>query len=499
MPTASPTSVILLTTWQSLVTAAPDAPALIEAATGETHTRAALQRRATTLAAALHPSLFPLHSSPRPRGALVAFSRPNGPGWLSAFLALLQLGAIPIPLDPSESPESQYTLAQAARAHFLLTPDDQLHPIAPLNAPSLNAQPSTLHPLPSSDSGASPYSLPATRYSLLSAPRRSTAPALIKLTSGSTGNPRALLFTHAQMLADGRNICASMDIRPDDLNLGLVPFGHSYGLGNLVVPLLAQGTAILAPSAPLHHAIAADCARWQPTVFPAVPAILRILAITDVPAASLHSLRLIVSAGSALPPETARAFLEKFGRRIHGFYGSSETGGITFDRSGDATLEGRSVGTPLDGVTLRFTRAKRFLVSSAAVFTHRNRRRAPSGHGAHLPADLGALNDRNELVLLGRTGRMVKIASRRLDLTALEHEIKKLPGIRDACAAPHPDRPDELAAVLATDLSPPVVRALLHRALAPWKVPKRLILLQEFPLTPRGKPDTKALHAALRS
>ena len=49
-------------------------------------------------------------------------------------------------------------------------------------------------------------------------------------------------ITDAQMLADGRQICATMGIRPGDLNLGLIPFGHSYGLGNLVVPLLTQSS-----------------------------------------------------------------------------------------------------------------------------------------------------------------------------------------------------------------------------------------------------------------
>jgi long-chain acyl-CoA synthetase len=490
LSTALLTSPTLLTAWQSLVATAPDARALIEAATGETHTRGSLNARANALFLQLSASSFQLAARS------VVFSRPNGPDWFAAFLACLQLGAVPVPLDPSESPESQYTLAAAIRADFLLTPDNQLHPVITSDSADASAF-STLHPPPSSDSSSVPYSLPATRYSPLSALRQGAA--LIKLTSGSTGSPRALAFTHAQMLADGRQVCASMDIRPDDLNLGLIPFGHSYGLGNLVVPLLSQGTAILVPSAPLHHAIAADCARWQPTIFPAVPAILRILALTDVPAEALHSLRVIISAGSALPPETARAFFEKFGKRIHGFYGSSETGGITYDRTGDATLTGRSAGTPLDGVTLTFTRARRFTVSSAAVFTHGNRRRSPDGHGAHMPADLAGLNAQGELVLLGRTGRMVKIASRRLDLTALEQEIKKLPGLRDAYAAPHPSRPDELACALATDLSATDARALLHRSLAAWKIPKRLIVLKEFPLTPRGKPDTKSLRSLLRS
>jgi acyl-CoA synthetase (AMP-forming)/AMP-acid ligase II len=454
---SSPSLPSLHSAWQATVSSAPHTRALIDAATGQVFSRADLGTQATSLAETFRAA------QPNLARRWVVFSRPNGADWLATFLALSELGAVPVPLDPSESPASQRTLAEAARADFLLTADNQLQPVA-------------------------------------STKRRRAAQdiAVVKLTSGSTGTPRALAFTAGQMLADGRAICASMGVRPDDLNLGLIPFGHSYGLGNLVLPLIAQGTAIVTVSAPLHHAIADDCLRWQPTVFPAVPAILRVLTLTDVPVEALHSLRAIISAGSALPADTARAFFEKFGKRIHGFYGSSETGGITYDRTGDATLDGRSVGTPLDGVTLRFDRARRFTVTSPAVFTHGNHRRSPDGLGFHTPADLAELNAHGELVLLGRTGRMVKIASRRLDLTALEQELKKLPDIRDAYAALHPERPEELACVLATDLPPLAARALVHRSLAAWKIPKRLVVLKDFPLTARGKIDTKALRDTLK-
>lgn len=446
-----PPSETLLTAWSSLVRAAPAECAVIEAATGEIISRAALDARADVLARAWRAA------QPTLAGSWVVYSRANGVGWFAVFLALLKTGAVPVPLNPSELPDFQRALGAAARAQFLLGADDTL--IA------------------------------------LSAPRRRAPPdlALVKLTSGSTGAPRALAFTHAQMLADGCQVCASMDIRTDDLNLALIPLGHSYGLGNLVVPLLARGTPLVCASAPLHHALAADCERWRPTVFPAVPAILRVLAQTDVPPEALRSLRVVISAGSALPAETARAFFEKFGRRIHGFYGSSETGGIAYDRSGDATLTGRAVGTPLDGVRLRFGRARCFTVVSAAVFTLGNR-----DPGSHRPADLAELNAQGELVLLGRAGRMVKIAARRLDLTALERELRQLPGIRDAYAAPHPSRPEELACAVATELSAAEARAVIHRSLAAWKIPKRLIALKDFPLTARGKPDTRALRAKLR-
>lgn len=262
------------------------------------------------------------------------------------------------------------------------------------------------------------------------------------------------------MLADGRQVCATMDIRPADLNLAVIPLGHSYGLGNLVVPLLAQGTALVCADLPVPHALAALAARHHPTVFPAVPALLRALAEADLP---------------------ADAFRAKYDLPVHSFYGSSETGGIAYDRAGDETLR------PLDGVSVTQLRGKRVRVSSPAVF------RA----AGHTPADRVRLEPDGRLTLLGRTGRVVKIAGRRLDLADLENTLRALPDIADAFVAPHPDDPEHLAAVLATPLAPLPLRALLRAHLASWKIPRRLVPVATFPLTARGKPDPAALRALL--
>jgi len=316
-------------------------------------------------------------------------------------------------------------------------------------------------------------------------PRRDVC--LLKLTSGSTGGPRALVFTHAQMLADGRQVCASMGIGPADVNLAVIPLGHSYGLGNLVVPLLAQGTAMVCAASPLPQALAADCARWRPTVFPAVPTLLRALNRAEIAPAALASLRLVISAGAPLPAPEAVAFAGKFGRRVHGFYGASETGGICYDRTGEATLTGSSVGTPLVGVRLNFGRGRRFTVESAAVM----------GRGVYAPRDLAEIGADGELVLLGRTGRGVKIAGRRLDLAEIEVALRSLPAVRDAYVVAHPSRADALAAAVATELSVGELRAELGRRVAAWKIPERWVVLGEFPITARGKTDTRRLKTLL--
>src|SRR5208283_394583 len=191
----------------------------------------------------------------------------------------------------------------------------------------------------------------------LGTPLRRAAPGecLVKLTSGSSGAPKALSVTHAQLAADGRQICESMGIGPADANLAAIPLGYSYGLGNVVAPLLIQGSRAVCIAGALPHGVAAAVRESGATVFPAVPPMLRALVESDVP-------------------------------------------------TGAATLEGRSVGTPLSGVTVTAAASGRVRVASRAVV----------GRGSFSPADRATVSDAGELVLLGRTDRMVKIAGRRV-------------------------------------------------------------------------------------
>lgn len=441
----------LVAAWHRCVERAPDAPAIVDAATGRTCSRRELAAAARHARAALPERLS---------GRRVVFARPNGIDWFVRFLGLLEAGAVPVPADPTESAARQRELTGEIGAAGLWSGD-------------------AFDPNPASRA----------------APDRTTC--LIKLTSGSTGRPRVLRFTAAQMLADGRQVVSSMDIRPDDVNLAVIPCGHSYGLGNLVMPLLIQGTAIVAARAALPRALAEDCERWRPTVFPAVPALLKLLCAAEVAPAALASLRTIISAGSPLAASVAQAFQAKFHRPVHNFYGSSETGGITYDFDGYATLTGRSVGAPLDGVRLSVGPGGRIMIESAAVHTLGNRARSAEGFGRHRAADRGRLDECGELVLIGRAGRLAKVGARRLDLGEVEAALREVPGVEEAFAVPHPSRDDELAAAVQTGLPEREVRAALAARLPAWKIPRRLVCLASFPLTARGKVDTAALRGRL--
>lgn len=432
--------------WEKTLRRRGDDRAVVDAASGATYRFGELEAR-TQAWAAQHVA-----DPGAVRGRAVVFALPNGIDWLAAFLALRRAGAVIVPLDAAEPAAAQQRIATSLRAAFLWTAGN-------------------LAPLPR--------------------PRRYAGDiCLIKLTSGTTGEPRPLVFSDGQMMADGHQVTVSMGIRPEDLNYALIPFGHSYGLGNLTIPLITRGIPLVCGSMPLPQAIADDFLKWRPTVLPTVPAIFRALVAADIAPSMLASLRRAISAGAPLPPEVARDFAVKFGRRIHAFYGSSETGGIAYDRNGKATLTG-AVGRALRGVRITALRGGRLRVCSAAVFTQRN----PTGCWS--PPDLAGIDAQGIITLLGRRGTTVKLGGRRVNLGEIAARLRRVPGVRDVWVGVSQGNDPVLGAAVAGERTAEELRIALLADLAAWKIPKRWAVLREFPITGRGKTDAAALRTAV--
>ncbi len=428
--------------WEQTVAAAPSAVATVEAHDGTICSRADLTTGAVAAANGAPAALAATE--------VVAFAQGNGCRWLATFLALQKLGVVALPLDASLPPGQWPHAARELGAHWLWSPGGEWKSLS------------------------------------ITAPRREGDFCLLKTTSGTSGQPRALAFTSANMLADGCQIAATMQIGPGDRNLGAIPFGHSYGLGNLVLPLIAQGTALIASHEILPGALAALIQRYEATVFPSVPAVLRALAESSVEPATLRSLRRVVSAGAPLRAEVATAFRAKFGLPIHNFYGSSETGGICFDRTGDATAEGRSIGQPLDGVTVRLDDDQRVTVRSAAVV-------AP---GQHTLADLGAWNERGELVLTGRATPLANIGGKKVAPLEIERLLRGLDGVTDAWVGvgSRAAGGDFLLAAVETARSRAEVQRALAERVPAWQVPRQWWVAPQLPRTVRGKLDRRELE-----
>ena len=334
--------------------------------------------------------------------------------------------------------------------------------------------------------------------------------AALKLTSGSTGLPRATFTTERQLVCDSEHIVQAMEIAPRHTQLAAIPLSHAYGIGNLLVPALIQGTAVVLREGFVPHALVADARAYDADVLPGVPFMFEHLATSPPPGGWPPLLRKLISAGARLEALTVRRFFDAFGVKIHSFYGTSETGGIAYD-DGEALPEETSVGRPLPGVrvTLRPEESAppgngRVHVAGEAVASRYAGDEDGLGDsfidGGFLTGDLGHFEGNGQLVLTGRVSQFINVAGRKVQPDEIERVLRTMPSIADVrvIGAPDAARGQQIVAcVVAADGERNVlaIRQFCSSRLAVHKVPRRIIWLDRIPLTERGKTDRARLEA----
>ena len=325
-------------------------------------------------------------------------------------------------------------------------------------------------------------------------------PVLLKLTSGTTAAPRAIRFRSGQLLADCIQICDTMGIGPNDRNFGVIPFSHSYGFSNLVTPLLVRGVPFVLSRDRMPQAMLDDLARTSATVFPGMPVFYQAFCEMENPP-PLPKLRLCISAGAPLPLKVARKFRGKFRRAIHSFYGSSECGGICYDR--EARLEEPGfVGGPMDGTKLELldpdAPASRIRIQSAAAgdgyFPEPDAEKL--GGGFFAPDDLLSRSD-DGFRIVGRVSDVINVAGKKVNPAEVEAELMRFDGVRAAVVFGRESvlRNEEVAACVAASAGVRETELLefCRQRLSGWQVPKRIFFVDEIPVNERGKISRREL------
>jgi acyl-CoA synthetase (AMP-forming)/AMP-acid ligase II len=428
----------------------PRALALVDAATGHPTTRTDLVDRANELAGELAAAGLIETDA-------IAIQLPNSVDFVAAFLAAAKLGlvAVPIDRDATES-EIGVILGQFAIRGFV-------------HRGGISVRPNE---------------------------RRPKVPAearLIKLTSGSSGRPKGIVASEANLIADCTNICSSMGITPPDINLGAIPFSHSYGFSNLVMPLLAQGTPIVVSNDYLPQSLIELANRYRCTVAPLIPMVFEHLA--SAAAGEFETVRTFISAGAPLPAATSQKFRERFGISVHSFYGCSECGGITYDRRGAAAERG-TVGAPLDGVELTLEGQRVKVRSKSVAFGYLFDADSYHSFLDFETDDLAEVRN-GEVALVGRAGDLINTAGKKVNPREVEAVLLQIDGVREVKVYGEPAgaRGEVVAAaVVATpDVTPALVREFCRARLSLHKVPRIVKLIDEMPVDERGKIKRAAL------
>ena len=314
----------------------------------------------------------------------------------------------------------------------------------------------------------------------------------LKTTPASTGVPRAVVFTPEQLAADAENIAATMGLRPDWPNIGVISLAYSYGFSSLVLPLLLHGIPLFLAPSPLPVALrCAAHAHWNLTVA-GVPALWH---AWHKAGAILSNVRLAISAGAPLPLSLERAVFAEHGVKIHNFYGSTECGGIAYDATATPRTDESSVGRPLKNVTVEISAGGAARVRGRAVGqTYWPVPEPALGGGTFQTCDLAEIRD-GEICLRGRTNDHINVAGRKVSPTIIEQALREHGAVAECVVFGVPsgsaDRMDLIVACVATDrpLSKEELKQFLLHKLPGWQVPREWWFVDSIGSNGAGKPS----------
>lgn len=343
--------------------------------------------------------------------------------------------------------------------------------------------------------------------------------AILHLTSGTTGRPKAVQETLPGFWAKMQFFADAYDPGPDDVMLLYLPMGHVFGVRLGLMTLLSGGRLVLMER--FSPSVAARVISGEGiTVLPGMPTHLNlILATLNEPDHNVSTLRWVISAAATLPRRLSEPIYDRLGVKILFVYGCSENfTTLTVDRdeilagSVGGTVFTGPEGTPPNG-TIRAVNPLDHTPlppgdSGELAFGARQPVRywrAPDAatDGWYYTGDLGRVDPDGRVYVLGRLKELVNRGGLKVSPTEVEAAAVRHPGVADAAVVGTPDPvlgEAVCACIVAANHKPPTLlelRDFLGRSLARHKLPDELAVVDAIPRTVIGKVDRPALTATV--
>lgn len=426
---------------------------------------------------------------------------------VSAFLASLRIGAVPVLVNPLLPARDVAIIAADARARLGLLSAERFDTAA---LASLRHGAPELQQIVTTDTWSETFPLGSgdARPDATNA----DSPGFWLCTSGSTGQPKLAMHRHGDLLIPARTYATEvLDIGRHDICYSVGPAFHAYGLGNSVAfPFSVGATAILEPTRPPTPAlVAAIMARHRPTLFFCIPTFYAALLASDLPDDTFRSVRLAVSAAEALPADTYQRFAERFGVQILDGIGSTELAHIyCSNRPGPGGTRPGTSGTPVGGYRIRLVDDAGVELTGLEATGHLHVAGDSLASGYWCRTDVnrstflgewmrtGDMYSRSAdgfYTYLGRADDMLRVGGEWVSPAEVEAVLIQHPAVLEAAVVGRRDdtgvlRP--IAFVTAKDGIAPAsaeLEALCRAQLAGFKRPRDYVYVDSLPKTATGK------------
>jgi acyl-CoA synthetase (AMP-forming)/AMP-acid ligase II len=445
-------------------------------------------------------------------GDRVAIVLPNGPEMAAAFVAIAQ-AAVTAPLNPAYQQEEYAFYLADLKAKALVVP-------AGYDGPALAAardcgmavlRVETDARLPAGQfrlSGpATPIGVPDT-----AAPGPGDV-ALILHTSGTTSRPKIVPLLHSNIAASAASITAALALSPSDRCLNVMPLFHIHGLIAAVTASLAAGGSIWC--APRFDAL--SLFRWmteaRPTWYTAVPTMHQAIlarAERNRDVIDATPLRFLRSSSASLPAQVMRALAETFNAPVIEAYGMTEaTHQMTSNPLAPGAQRPGSVGVAAGPLVRIAHEVENRLIDGTGEVVISGANVTPGYEGNpeandksffmaegrrwFRTGDQGALDGAGYLTLTGRLKEIINRGGEKISPLEVDGVLLDHPAIVQVVtfAVPHPKLGEEVAAAVvlrdgetATERE---IRDFAAGRMADFKVPRRVVILDEIPKGATGK------------
>ena len=338
--------------------------------------------------------------------------------------------------------------------------------------------------------------------------------AAILYTSGTTGRSKGAMLTHDNLASNSQSLVDYWRFTKDDVLIHALPIYHTHGLfvaSN--VTLFARAAMIFLPKLDPELMIKLMS---RATVMMGVPTFYtRLLQSPNLSKDSTKHMRLFVSGSAPLLAETHREWSARTGHAVLERYGMTETNMNTSNPYDGDRVPG-AVGFPLPGVEVRVTnpdtgeelkRGEIGMIEVKGPNVFKGYWRMPEKtasefrkDGFFITGDLGKIDERGYVHILGRGKDLVISGGFNVYPKEVESEIDTIPGVVESAVigVPHADFGEGVTAVVVGDRKTPLDEASVLRALdgrlAKFKMPKRVLFVDDLPRNTMGKVQKNVLR-----
>ena len=436
------------------------------------------------------------------RGERVALHLQNRPEFVLAYYAAQKAGLVPLSLNITyRSEELEYIIGNAAAA-AVITADG-----IDANLPPRDRTPSVRHLLHAKDldglrGGASVRSADCDREDT----------AAILYTSATTGRPKGVVLTHANIVSNSYATVHHLKMTEHDRGLCALPMFHCFGQNAIMNALVTAGGTLVLHERFVPDAFVAAAAAHRITILYAVPT-MYILFLAMNPSPDFSSVRLCFSAAATLPGDVEERWHATHGHWIQQGYGLTETSPFASYNHEFAFRRG-SVGTPIENVEMKVVDAEGREVADGELgeiaikgpnvmkgyFGNAQATRESIRAGWFHSGDIGYRDADGYFFIVDRLKDMINVAGFKVFPREVEEVLFRHPAVKEAAVVgvPDPVRGEAVKAFVVLEAGASVtveaLQSLCRGALASVKVPQRIEFIPMLPKNPTGKVLKKELR-----